>query len=116
MKTISCLKCKEDVNYGGWSLHCSKHHLVQGSDADELGKVDDDNGERKDDDTDQPQGSDAGHLCAGIGGVVSTQKGPKDGYNKKEAKGAAPGRRQKVSSRDQGTQTAKKARVASKGK
>ena len=116
VKKIWCLKCKEDVNYGGWSVHCSKHHLVQGSDADELGKVDDNNGERKDDDTDQPQGSDAGHLCAGIGGVVSTQKGPKDGYNKKEAKGAAPGRHQKACSGDRGTQKTKKARLAPKEK
>ena len=35
---------------------------------------------------------------------------------KKEAKGAAPGRRQKASSGDKGAQKAKKARVAPKGK
>ena len=76
----------------------------------EHGKVDDDS-ERKDDDTDRP-----GHLCAGVGDAVSTQKEPKDGYRKKEANGAAPGRRQKASSGDQGTQKAKKARVAPKEK
>ena len=67
-------------------------------------------------DTDQPEGSDAGHLCAGVGDAVSTQKEPKDGYSKKEAKGAAPGRRKKASSGEQGTQKAKKAKVAPKGK
>ena len=108
--TIWCLKCKEDVNYGGWSDHCKRRHPVQGSDADELGKVDDDS-ERKDDDTDRP-----GHHAAGVGDAVSTRKEPKDGYRKKEAEGAAPGRRQKASSGDQGTQKAKKARVAPKEK
>ena len=104
-----CLKCKEGANYGGWSAHCSKHHPLQGSDVDELGEVDDDedDGERKDDDTDQPRGSDAGLLCAGIGDAVSTQK---------EAKTAAPGRRKKATSGDKGAQKAKKARVAPKGK
>ena len=48
--------------------------------------------------------SDAGLLCAGISDAVSTQK---------EAKAAAPGRRQKATSGDKG---AKKARVAPKGK
>ena len=85
----------------------SEHHPLQGSDVDELGKVDDDDGERKDDDTDQPRGSDAGLLCAGIGDAASTQK---------EAKTAAPGRRQKATYGDKGAQKAKKARVASKGK
>ena len=63
---------------------------------------DDDDGERKDDDTDQPKGSDAGLFCAGIGDAVSTQKEPKDGYRKKEAKGSTPGRREKASSGDPG--------------
>ena len=81
------------------------------SDVDELGKVDEDDSERKYDDTDRP-----GHLCAGVGDAVSTQKEPKDGYSKKEAKRAAPGRRKNASSGEQGTQKAKKARVAPKGK
>ena len=81
------------------------------SDADELGKVDEDDSERKYDDTDRP-----GHLCAGVGDVVSTQKKHKDGYRKKEAESAAPGRRKKASSGDQETQKQKKARVAPKGK
>ena len=77
--TIWCLKYKEDVNYGGWSGHCSRRHPAQGSDAEERSKNDDDN-KRKADDTDQPEGSDAGHLCAGVGDAVSTQKKPpKDG-------------------------------------
>ena len=46
-------------------------------------------------------------LCAGISDAVSTQK---------EAKAAAPGRRQKATSGDKGAQKAKKARVAPKGK
>ena len=103
-----CLKWNQGANYGGWSAHCSKHHPLQGSDVDELGKVDDedDDGERKDDDTGQPKGSDAGLLRAGISDAVSTQK---------EAKAAAPGRR-KATSGDKGAQKAKKARVAPKGK
>ena len=96
---IWCLKCKEDVNYGGWSAHCSRRHPVQGSDAEEHSN-DDDGNKRKDDDTDQPQGSDAEHLSAGVGDVVSTQKKHKDGYRKKEAESAAPGRRKKASSGD----------------
>ena len=87
---------------------------VQGPDVDEIGKVDDDT-KRKDDDTDKPQGSDAGHLSAGVGDAVSTRKEPKDGYSKKE-KRAAPGRRKNASSGEQGTQKAKKAKVAPKGK
>jgi len=51
-------------------------------------------------------GSDAGLLCAGISDAVSTQK---------EAKTAAPGRRQKASG-DKGAQKAKKAIVAPEGK
>ena len=69
--------------------------------------VDVDDGARKDDATGQPKGSDAGLLSAGISDAVSTQK---------EAKTAAPGRRQKASSGDKGAQKAKKARVAPKGK
>ena len=86
-----------------------KHHPLQSSDVDELGKVygEDDDGVRKDDDTGQLKCSDAGLLCAGISDAVSTQK---------EAKAAAPGRRQKASSGDKGAQKAKKAKVAPKGK
>ena len=109
VKKIWCLKCKEDANYRGRSVHRSRHHLVKGSDADELGKVDDDS-ERKDDDIDRP-----GHLCAGVGDAVSRQKEPKDGYRKK-AKGTAPGRRQKDSSRDQGTRKAKKGKSSTQRK
>ena len=69
--------------------------------------LEDNDGERKDDDAGQPKGSDAGLLRAGISDAVSTQK---------EAKAAAPGRRQKASSGDKGAQKAKKARVAPKGK
>ena len=109
VKTISCLKCKEDVNYGGWSDHCLRRHPVQGSDAEERSK-DDDDIKRKNDDTDRP-----GHHCAGVGDAVSTQKEPKDGYRKKEAESAAPGRRKKASSGDQRKQKPKKARVAPEG-
>ena len=48
--------------------------------------------------------------------VLSTQKKLTDGYRKKEAKGAAPGRRQTASSGDEGTQKTKKAIVAPKEK
>ena len=100
------MKCKEGFNYSNWTAHCTKRHPLQSSDVDELGKVDgeDDDGVRKDDDTGQLKCSDAGLLCAGISDAVSTQK---------EAKAAAPGRRQKATSGDKG---AKKARVAPKGK
>ena len=63
--------------------------------------------ELSNDDTGQLKCSDAGLLCAGISDAVSTQK---------EAKAAAPGRRQKASSGDKGAQKAKKERVAPKGK
>ncbi len=108
VKKVWCLKCKEGFNYSNWSAHCSKHHPLQSSDVDELSKVDgeDDDGERKDDDTGQPKGSDVGLLSAGISDAVSTQK---------EAKAAAPGRR-KATSGDKGAQKAKKARVAPKRK
>ena len=46
----------------------------------------------------------------------ATQKKHKDGYQKKEAESAAPGRRKKASSGNQGTQKQKRARVAPKGK
>ena len=86
VKKVWCLKCKEGFNYSNWSAHCSKHHPLQSSDVDELGKVDDEDndGERK-----------------------ATQK---------KAKTAAPGHRQKATSGDNGAQKAKKARVAPKGK
>ena len=104
-KKVWCLKCKKGINYSGWSTHCSEHHPVQSSDVDKLGKVDDDDdGVRKDDGIGQLKCSDAGLLCAGISDAVSTQN---------EGKAAAPGRRQKATSRDKG---AKKARVAPKGK
>ena len=108
-KKVWCLKCKEGFNYTNWSAHCSKHHPLQSSDVDKLGKVDDEDndGERKDDDAGQPKGSDAGLLRAGISDAVSTQK---------KAKTAAPGHRQKATSGDNGAQKAKKARVAPKGK
>ena len=64
--TIWCLKYKEDVNYGGWSHHCSRRHPVQGSDGEEHNN-DDAGNKRKDDDADRP-----GHHCAGVGDVVST--------------------------------------------
>ena len=109
VKKVWCLKCKEGFNYSNWTAHCTKRHPLQSSDVDELGKVDDEDndGERKDDDAGQPKGSDAGLLRAGISDAVPTQK---------EAKAAAPGRRQKASSGDKGAQKAKKARVAPKGK
>ena len=50
------------------------------------------------------------------GDAVSTQKEPKDGYRKKEAKGATPGRREKASSGDPGDTEIKKARVPPKEK
>ena len=53
----------------------SRRHPVQGSDAEEHNNDDDDGNKRKDDDADRP-----GHLCAGVGDVVSTQKKHEDGY------------------------------------
>ena len=110
VKKIWCLKCEEDVNCGGWSDHCSRRHSVQGLDAEEHSK-DDDGNERRDDDADRP-----GHHAAGVGDAVSTQKKPKDGYRKKEAKGEAPGRRQKAPSGGQGTHITKMAKVGPKEK
>ena len=66
---------------------------VQGSDAEEHSN-DDDGNKRKDDDADRP-----GQHCARVGDV-STQKKHKDGYRKKEAESAAPGRRKKDASGD----------------
>ena len=48
-----------------------------------------------------------GHRAGGVGDALS---------QKKEDKGAAPGRRQKASSGDQGTQNTKKTSVAPKEK
>ena len=92
MKKIWCLKCKEDVNYTGWSDHCSRHHPVNDD-------ADGDN--RGDDGTDRP-----GRRAAGVGDV-SKEKKPKDGCGKMETKGAAPKRRQKDSSGDKGTKCKK---------
>ena len=86
MKKVWCLKCKEGFNYTNWSAHCSKRHPLQSSDVDELGKVDDEDND---------------------GERKATQK---------KAKTAAPGHRQKATSGDNGSQKAKKARVAPKGK
>ena len=74
---------------------------MQGSDADKLGKVDDEDndGERKDEGADRP-----GRSPAGAGGAVSREK---------EVKRAAPGCRQKAPCGGQGT---KKAGVAPKQK
>ena len=56
------------------------------------------------------------HRATGFGDVVSTEKKPKVGYGKKEAKGVAPKRRQKCSSGDQGTQNANKGKSSSQEK
>ena len=61
-------------------------------DAEEHSKNDDGN-VRKDDATDR-----LGHHAAMVGDAVSTQKEPKDGYPKREAKEAEPRLRQKASS------------------
>ena len=81
---------KEKVNYTGWPDHCARKHPVDGV-ATEKGEG-----------ADRP-----GHRGARFGDAVP---------RKKEAKGAAPGRRQKASSGDQGPQNTKKARVAPKEK
>ena len=85
-----CLKCKKNENYTGWSNHCAEKHPVDGPAIE------------KDEGPDRPR-----RRAAGAGGAAS---------RKKEAKGAAPGRRQKATSGDKGAQKAKKARVAPKGK
>ena len=77
VKKIWCLKCKEDVNYTGWSDHCKKHHPVNGT-----GDVGD---HSKEDD-----------------GKADVQKKPKGGHGKKEAAGAASKRCRKDSSGDHG--------------
>ena len=83
-KKIWCLKCKEDVNYTGWSDHCSKHHPVKGSgDVGDKSKNDAGKGDDKDN-------------RSGRG-----QKKLQDGHGKKEAKGAASKRGRKDSSGDQ---------------
>ena len=90
MKQVWCLKCKEDVNYTAWSDHCDRRHNEQNKD-----------GDGKDD---------------GKGDAKPKDGKPKDGKGKKEAKAAAPGRRQKALSGDKGTQKTKKASVAPKEK
>ena len=90
VKKIWCLKCKEPVNYTGWSNHCTEKHPVDGQAI------------AKDEGADRPE-----RQAAGAGGAAS---------RKKEAKGAAPGRRQKALSGDKGTQNPKKASVAPKEK
>ena len=90
VRKIWCLKCKEPVNYTGWSNHCMEKHPVNGQAI------------AKDESADRPE-----RQAAGAGGAAS---------RKKEAKGAAPGRRQKALSGDKGTQNTKKASVAPKEK
>ena len=90
VKKIWCLKCKKYENYTGWSNHCAEKHPVDGQAI------------AKDGGADRPE-----RHAAGAGGAAT---------RKKEAKGAAPGRRQKALSGDKGTQKAKKASVAPKEK
>ena len=90
VKKIWCLKCKELQNYTGWSNHCMEKHPVDGQAI------------AKDEGADRP-----GRHAAGAGGAAA---------RKEEAKGAAPGRRQKALSGDKGTQKTKKASVAPKEK
>ena len=87
VKKVWCLKCKKYENYTGWPNHCADKHPVDGPAIE------------KDEGADRP-----GLRAAGAGGAVS----------RKEAKRAAPGRRQKAPSDDQGTQKTKKASVAPK--
>ena len=89
-KQILCLKSKDNFNYTSWSDHCAKKYPVDGAATD------------KDKGADRP-----GLRAAGAGDAAS---------RKEEAKRAAPGRRQKAPSGDQGTQNTKKARVAPKQK
>ena len=81
---------KEPVNYTGWSDHCTKKHPVDGP------AIEQDEGANR------PE-----RNAAGAGGAAA---------RKKDAKGAAPGRRQKALSGDKGTQKTKKASVAPKEK
>ncbi len=90
VKKVWCLKCKKYENYTGWSNHCAEKHPVDGSAIE------------KDGGADRPE-----RHAAGAGGAAT---------RKKEAKGAAPGRRQKALSGDKGTQKTKKASVAPKEK
>ena len=90
VKKIWCLKCKKYENYTGWSNHCAEKHPVDGTAI------------AKDEGADRPE-----RHAAGAGGAAT---------RKKEAKGAAPGRRQKALSGDKGTQKTKKASVAPKEK
>ena len=83
-----CLKCKEPVNYTGWSDHWTKKHPVDGPAIE------------KDEGADRP-----GRRTVEAGGAAS---------RKEAAKTAAPGRRQKAPSGDKGTQKTKKASVAPK--
>ena len=87
------------------SVFISAFHPARGSCPGQGGKRK--CGTPSDDDTGQPKGSDVGLLSAGISDAVSTQK---------EAKKAAPGRRQNATSVEKGAQKAKMARVAPKGK
>ena len=82
-------KRKKYENYTGWSNHCAEKHPVDGSAIE------------KDGGADRPE-----RHAAGAGGAAT----------RKEAKGAAPGRRQKALSGDKGTQKTKKASVAPKEK
>ena len=90
VRKIWCLKCKEPVNYTGWSDHCTKKHPVDGPAIE------------KDEGADRP-----GRRTVEAGGAAS---------RKEAAKTAAPGRRQKAPSGDKGTQKTKKASVAPKEK
>ena len=90
VKKIWCLKCKEPVNYTGWSDHCTKKQPVDGP---AIGK---------DEGADRP-----GRRTVEAGGAAS---------RKEAAKTAAPRRRQKTPSGDKGTQKTKEASVAPKEK
>ena len=84
VKKVWFLKCKEDVNYTGWSNHCSRHHPVNVTgDVGEQSKDDDGNGDD--------------------GNTVSKRKKPKAGIGQNEPKAAASKRCRKDSSGDKGT-------------
>ena len=85
-----CIRDRKYENYTGWSNHCAEKHPVDGPAIE------------KDEGADRP-----GRRAAGAGGAAS---------RKREAKNAAPGRRQKAPSEDKGTQKSKKASVAPKEK
>ena len=82
VKRIRCLKYREDVNYSGWSNHCSRPNPVNSADDVENQNKDDDGNTRIDDDADRP-----GHRAAGVGDTVSEQKKPKGGFGEKGAEG-----------------------------